>query len=442
MAVRTPLYYVGGNLREMSSVMINSIGALAIYQYSLNPSVILSVVTSGGNLTAITDTRLQAGTASTSVSAFPTEATTAEPTTVTVSYQRLIKTNSSVTVTGDTGKTFPLYYTSGGNIRAMDVTDFRDTFISPSIDKLILSTTTTDQAGTYFVSTSLSVTGATLVSATPIFIDTRADTSLFADLVVNATALTSAINGTTLRVRTIGTTDFLLIGASAAAVVTGSIAGTVLTVTAVTSGTLAVGAVLSGTGVTAGTTITALGGGAGPAGTGGTGTYTVSISQTKGSGTINRQPLVDTLFTKSGATGAGTGTVFRPEIPETLDQPTTINSYYLHRVNGSPVILTELPVYIDAGNNIKEYSQAEFQTLLDEYIRNEAASSSSGYQITYTIGSSGTGNIRGTGMTDTRLNGAGNYQTLFVGADDYRAQEFPNGTAVSINTYYLRINKS
>jgi len=420
----------------MSSVMINSIGALSIYRYSLNPSVILSVVTSGGNLTAITDTRLQAGAASTSVSAFPTEATTAEPGTVTVSYQRLIKTNAAVTVTGDTGKTFPLYYNSFGNLQAMNLTDFKDTFISPSIDKLILGTTTTDQAGTYFVSTSLSVTGATLVSATPIFIDTRADTRLYTDLVVNATALTSAINGTTLEVRTIGTTDFLLIGASAAAVVTGSIAGTVLTVTAVTSGTLAVGAVLSGTGVTAGTTITALG-----TGTGGNGTYTVSISQTKGSGTINRQPVVGTKFTKSGATGAGTGTVFRNEIPETLDQPTTINSYYLHRVNGSPVILTELPVYIDAGNNIKEYSQAEFQILLDEYIRNESASSSSGNQITYTIGSSGTGNIRGTGMANTILNGSGDYQTLFVGTDDYRAQEFPNGTAVTANTYYLRINK-
>jgi hypothetical protein len=437
MAVRTPLYYVGGNLRQMSSVMINSIGALAIYRYSLNPSVILTVVTSGGNLTAITDTRLQAGASITRVDRFATEAETEEPSIVTVSYQRVTKTNAEVTVTADTGKTFPIYYNAGGNIQAMTTTDFRDTFISPSIDKLILSTTTTDQAGTYFISTATSVTGSTRVSATPIFIDTRADTRLYTDLVVNATALTSAINGTTLEVRTIGTTNFLLIGASAAAVVTGSIAGTVLTVTAVTSGTLAVGAVLSGTGVTAGTTITALG-----TGTGGTGTYTVSISQTKGSGTINRQPVVGTKFTKSGATGAGTGTVFRNQIPETLDQPTTINSYYLYRVNGSPVVLTELPLFIDVNNNLKEYSQAEFETLLDQYIRNEAASSSSGYQITYTIGSSGTGNIRGTGMTDTRLNGSGDYQTLFVNTDDYRAQEFPNGTPVSINTYFLRINKS
>jgi hypothetical protein len=48
-----------------------------------------------------------------------------------------------------------------------------------------------------------------------------------------------------------------------------------MTVTAVASGTIAVGQVITGTGVTAGTTITALG-----TGTGGVGTYTVSVSQT------------------------------------------------------------------------------------------------------------------------------------------------------------------
>lgn len=63
--------------------------------------------------------------------------------------------------------------------------------------------------------------------------------------------------------------------------VTGAISTTTLTVSAVGSGTLAVGSVLTGTGVTAGTYITALG-----SGTGGTGTYTVSASQTAGSTTI------------------------------------------------------------------------------------------------------------------------------------------------------------
>ena len=65
-------------------------------------------------------------------------------------------------------------------------------------------------------------------------------------------------------------------------VFTGSISGTTLTVTAVSSGTLAVNQPVTGSGVTEGTTITAEG-----TGTGGTGTYTVSVSQTVSSETLN-----------------------------------------------------------------------------------------------------------------------------------------------------------
>jgi hypothetical protein len=63
---------------------------------------------------------------------------------------------------------------------------------------------------------------------------------------------------------------------------TASISGTTMTVTAVASGTIAVGQVIAGTGVTSGTRITALG-----TGSGGTGTYTVSASQTVASTTIS-----------------------------------------------------------------------------------------------------------------------------------------------------------
>ena len=45
-------------------------------------------------------------------------------------------------------------------------------------------------------------------------------------------------------------------------------------------------------------------------------------------------------------------------------------------------------------------------------------------------------------MGDTILNGSGNRQTRFVNADDYRAQEFPDGTPVTAATYFLRIHKS
>lgn len=70
-------------------------------------------------------------------------------------------------------------------------------------------------------------------------------------------------------------------GLYGAGVVTGSISGTTLTVSAVTSGTLAIGSVISGTGVTPNTCITGYG-----TGRGGTGTYTVNISQTVSSTTI------------------------------------------------------------------------------------------------------------------------------------------------------------
>jgi hypothetical protein len=82
------------------------------------------------------------------------------------------------------------------------------------------------------------------------------------------------------------------------AVVTGSIATTELTVTAVTSGTLAVGQIITGTNVIAGTRITALG-----TGTGGTGTYTVSQSQTVASTTITGGAPSFRVGTEKGADG-------------------------------------------------------------------------------------------------------------------------------------------
>jgi len=69
--------------------------------------------------------------------------------------------------------------------------------------------------------------------------------------------------------------------ATAGAIITGAIAGTTLTVSAVSSGTLALGMTIQGAGITANTIITSLG-----TGTGGTGTYTVNFSQTISSTTM------------------------------------------------------------------------------------------------------------------------------------------------------------
>jgi hypothetical protein len=85
-----------------------------------------------------------------------------------------------------------------------------------------------------------------------------------------------------------------------AAVVTGAIAGDVLTVSAVTSGTLAVGQTITGAGVAANTTIAALG-----TGTGGTGTYTVSVSQTVASTTITAPTIAEETWVKSSPVFGG-----------------------------------------------------------------------------------------------------------------------------------------
>ena len=313
MAVRAPLKNNSGNLQEMSTTEVNEIVDQIVYQYSLNPSVSLSVVGSSGTLSSITDTRLQAGAQSTSVSAFPSEATTAEPSVVTVTYDKISETRATITPTADTGTTWPVYYTSGGAIQAMSLTDVKDTFLHPAIDLLSSGSLTTQQAGTYHINTSTSVTGSTEVSGanTAVFVDTRANT---------------------------------------------------------------------------------------------------------------------------GAYSAGS-------IPETQDQPTNITSYYLHKITGSDTSYT-LPMSIDGSNNLQVFPEATFESLIQEWIRYTAVSSTDGYSLSYNIGTSGSGNTRGSGIADTRLNGSGNYQTRFVNANDYRAQEFPNGTATTIATYFLRINKA
>ena len=83
---------------------------------------------------------------------------------------------------------------------------------------------------------------------------------------------------------------------------TGSIAGTTMTVTAVGFGSFAAGQVISGTGITTGTTITAL-----LTGTGGVGTYTVSPGQTVASTTIASHAVLPASATvASSNNGSGT----------------------------------------------------------------------------------------------------------------------------------------
>ena len=163
------------------------------------------------------------------------------------------------------------------------------------------------------------------------------------------------------------------------------------------------------------------------------GTYRIHTS----SGGLGGHTLVSAtaVFTD---TRANTSLYTAGGIPEALDQPTTITNFYLYRIDGTASSYIQ-PLRVTASNsNLQVFSTSLFNTLLQNHVR-YAAAAASGLNIRYSYT---TGNNRGSGMTDTILNGSGNYQTRFVNANDYRAQEFPNGTAVTAATTYLKINKS
>lgn len=115
------------------------------------------------------------------------------------------------------------------------------------------------------------------------------------------------------------------------AVGTASITTTTMTVTAIASGTYAVGQVISGSGVTAGTKITAI-----LTGTGGVGTYTVDTSQTASSTTISAGPTTvaydsqSQAYIISGGT-PGTGTI------TFASGSTIVNKLNLNQVGGAVI---------------------------------------------------------------------------------------------------------
>ena len=313
MAIRTPLYNNSGNIQEMSATQIQQIKDFCTLKfYSGNP-VELQVDSGNGNIGSISDTRLQAGATSTSASSFPSEATTAEPSVVTITQNNIRQILATTpTLTNDTGNLYPVYLTASNDIQAMSLQDMKDTFIHPVIDTLASTDNTTAQAGTYFISTSSTASyPVSVVSATPVYTDTRADTSAY--------------------------------------------------------------------------------------------------------------------------TAGGIG--------ETLDQPTTIQNYYLHKNLTTSGALT-YPLKIRSDNDLQEYPTADFDAMIQNLMVYTALASADGYTLRYSLGTSSANFTKGSGMADTRLDGSGNYQTRFVGADDYRAQEFPNGSPQTINTYYLRLIKA
>jgi hypothetical protein len=167
------------------------------------------------------------------------------------------------------------------------------------------------------------------------------------------------------------------------------------------------------------------------------GTYTIA---TGGSAASNYTRVsatavfIDTRANTAAYTAAG--------IPETLDQPTTVTSFYVDRRSDARAFPSAALLFSDAGGDVISQGpltadSSTFNAALENDIQYYAAEDSGGHKLSYNI--NGSGNSRGTAIVDTRLNGAGNYQTLQVNTNDYRAQEFPNGSGATIGTWTFKI---
>jgi hypothetical protein len=304
----------------MTDTQIAQIKARMFWSYVSNPSVALTVVNSGGSVGTLTDTRLQAGAASTSTSAFVGEETTAEPSIVNVAIARLQQTVASDPNPATTPTQYPAYYTAEGQIKSMSLQDMYDTF---AVDVFNGGWTSSDgstiypsliAAQIYTISTTTSLTDYTAVpgpdgsTIIPVFTDTRADVAAY-----------------------------------------------------------------------------------------------------------------------DGAS-----------IPEDQDQPTTIQNYYLLKKDTVNVAFDAM-VRVNTDGNVVAMTSVGIDAAIGAAIR-YLIQAETGYKIRYGYGvnGSGTGTVCGSAMTDSRLDGTGNYQTLYVGTDDYRSQEFPDGSQQVINVYTLK----
>lgn len=173
------------------------------------------------------------------------------------------------------------------------------------------------------------------------------------------------------------------------------------------------------------------------------GVFFINATNTPADATLaNTTPIfTDTRADAAAYTSAG--------IPETQDQPTDINNYYLCKYNGNGATTGPVPLKIQPTTSLdlQTYTDVDWDFLLSEYIR-MATQNEVGQRINYEIYEVGTApagaNLCGAIMVDTKLNGssAAGYTTRLVSADDYRSQEFPNGVETTIKSYGLYVTKS
>lgn len=160
--------------------------------------------------------------------------------------------------------------------------------------------------------------------------------------------------------------------------------------------------------------------------------YSISTSSTKSGYT-----RVSSTSLFNDTRWGGTTYTYGSNTASNIDQPTTINNNYLFKRNNGSSAYTHAPAKLTADGDVVQMEQADWNTVTENLVR-YAARNVTGLRIRWYWNGSG---ANSGSIADTRLNGSGDYGTRFVNANDYRAQEFPNGSAVTNQTHVLRVRK-
>ena len=184
--------------------------------------------------------------------------------------------------------------------------------------------------------------------------------------------------------------------------------------------------------------------------------------------------FTDTTSTGFAATSIGGATTTQ------IGVASTVQSFFLMRRDGTDVDPVVEPLSINSDGDIQEYVDGEstfiviedggtdgsaanagdniidetdsdnmlmeneitgFSTLLGNWLRFTAGQSADGFKITYAIGASVSGTQRGSSILNKQLGSAATSTTL-VNTNDYRAQQFPSGSATTTTTFLFKINKA
>ncbi len=173
------------------------------------------------------------------------------------------------------------------------------------------------------------------------------------------------------------------------------------------------------------------------------GTYFISTSASETNCTQEGVVFEDTVTKLSlySASSIGAAGTFQSH----EDTASTV-TYYLHKNDG--VLETyRLPLVIDKTSNgrnnpagLREMTQTEFHQLFCSLIRQQIFNGA-GNTLSYNI--NGAGTTKGSALTNRSMTGVtGDYQQREASANDYRAQEFPDGTIAVKQTFRLKLERT